>query len=114
MDSCPHNSDSGHHASIPADSDTTKLRCCCGRDDCALLENNNVALEGLEKDLETAALLGQVREVDAETRQLGVTAASELCMPGFVDTSLWRTFSLFFAFPVPPARGSSGSLCDQS
>jgi hypothetical protein len=39
----------------------TALRCCCGRNDCALLEHNNVALEGLEKDLETAARLGQVR-----------------------------------------------------
>lgn len=37
------------------------LRCCCGREDCALLEHNHVALEGLEKDLETAARLGQVR-----------------------------------------------------
>ncbi|KAJ5177426.1 uncharacterized protein N7500_000125 [Penicillium coprophilum] len=46
--------------SIPTHSRaTTTLRCCCGRNDCALLEHNNVALEGLEKDLETAARLGQ-------------------------------------------------------
>ncbi|KAJ5496307.1 hypothetical protein N7463_008294 [Penicillium fimorum] len=46
--------------SIPTHSSaTTTLRCCCGRNDCALLEHNNVALEGLEKDLETAARLGQ-------------------------------------------------------
>ena len=44
------------HSRVPA-----SLRCCCGREDCALLEHNNVALEGLEKDLETAARLGQVR-----------------------------------------------------
>lgn len=37
------------------------LRCCCGRQDCALLEHNSLALEGLEKDLATAARLGQVR-----------------------------------------------------
>ncbi|PLB37705.1 uncharacterized protein BDW47DRAFT_106656 [Aspergillus candidus] len=35
------------------------LRCCCGRDDCAFLHHNQVALEGLEKDLDTAAKLGQ-------------------------------------------------------
>lgn len=44
------------HSSAPA-----TLRCCCGRDDCTLLERNHVALEGVEKDLETAARLGQVR-----------------------------------------------------
>ncbi|KAJ5121138.1 uncharacterized protein N7515_009099 [Penicillium bovifimosum] len=55
----PHSSED---LSIPTHSDThtpTTLRCCCGRNDCALLEHNNVALEGLEKDLETAARLGQ-------------------------------------------------------
>ncbi|KAJ6098648.1 hypothetical protein N7467_000183 [Penicillium canescens] len=58
MDSHPHSSVSG--LSIPTHSSTsTTLRCCCGRNDCALLEHNNVALEGLEKDLETAARLGQ-------------------------------------------------------
>ncbi|KAJ6185073.1 hypothetical protein N7519_006374 [Penicillium mononematosum] len=51
---------SAEHLSIPTHSSaSTTLRCCCGRNDCALLEHNNVALEGLEKDLETAARLGQ-------------------------------------------------------
>ncbi|PLB49597.1 hypothetical protein P170DRAFT_447237 [Aspergillus steynii IBT 23096] len=46
---------------IPTHSATTPaaLRCCCGRNDCAFLHHNNVALEGLEKDLATAARLGQ-------------------------------------------------------
>ncbi|CAG7949417.1 unnamed protein product [Penicillium olsonii] len=58
MDSLPHSSEG---FSIPTHSSaSTTLRCCCGRNDCALLEHNNVALEGLEKDLETAARLGQV------------------------------------------------------
>jgi len=35
--------------------------CCCGRLDCAYLEHNNTALGLLERDLETAARLGQVR-----------------------------------------------------
>ncbi|KAJ5225081.1 hypothetical protein N7468_006306 [Penicillium chermesinum] len=48
------------------------LRCCCGREDCALLEHNHVALEGLEKDLETAAKLGQreKRQVQAENARI--------------------------------------------
>lgn len=67
-DSSPHSgrrpSDSVRHIpGIPTYSTVTApadLRCCCGRQDCALLEHNNVALEGLEKDLATAARLGQV------------------------------------------------------
>ena len=34
--------------------------CCCGRTHCAYLERNNLALEGLEKDLRNAAQIGQV------------------------------------------------------
>jgi hypothetical protein len=40
--------------------DRDTLQCCCGRRDCAYLRHNNVALGDLEKDLETAARLGQV------------------------------------------------------
>ncbi|KAJ5180826.1 hypothetical protein N7492_004036 [Penicillium capsulatum] len=59
-DSCPHSADSAQVPSIPTHSSaSTALRCCCGRDDCTLLEHNHVALEGLEKDLATAAKLGQ-------------------------------------------------------
>ncbi|KAL2830085.1 hypothetical protein BJY01DRAFT_240506 [Aspergillus pseudoustus] len=49
-------------SSIPTHSSSTSredLHCCCGRKECAYLQNNHVALEGLEKDLETAARLGQ-------------------------------------------------------
>lgn len=34
--------------------------CCCGRVNCAYLEHNNAAMEGLEKDLRSAAQIGQV------------------------------------------------------
>lgn len=50
-----------HQASAPKNVDSSSLQCCCGRLDCAYLKHNNVALEDLEKDLETAARLGQVR-----------------------------------------------------
>ncbi|KAJ5707963.1 hypothetical protein N7488_007764 [Penicillium malachiteum] len=61
MDSLPHSSDGNHYPSIPIHHSRapSTLRCCCGREDCALLEHNHVALEGLEKDLEAAAKLGQ-------------------------------------------------------
>ena len=35
-------------------------KCCCGRPECAYLQHNNVALRGLEKDLHSAAQIGQV------------------------------------------------------
>lgn len=37
-----------------------ETECCCGRDSCAYLRHNNEALDGLEKDVRTAAQLGQV------------------------------------------------------
>ncbi|OQD72651.1 hypothetical protein PENDEC_c020G04972 [Penicillium decumbens] len=60
MDSRPDTEDRELFPSIPTHSSTpASLRCCCGRQDCVLLKHNNVALEGLEKDLATAARLGQ-------------------------------------------------------
>jgi len=35
-------------------------KCCCGNDACAYLKHNQVALESLERDVRTAAKLGQV------------------------------------------------------
>ena len=35
-------------------------KCCCGQPLCAYWEQNNAALTGLERDLDTAARLGQV------------------------------------------------------
>lgn len=56
-----------HAANIPDkpvqahDEASSPLRCCCGRSDCAYLLHNSAALEGLERDVATAAVLGQVR-----------------------------------------------------
>ncbi|KAL4975915.1 hypothetical protein BDW66DRAFT_160022 [Aspergillus desertorum] len=44
------------HSSVTSRAD---LHCCCGREECVYLQHNHDALEGLEKDLETAARLGQ-------------------------------------------------------
>lgn len=41
--------------------ETERPTCCCGRMHCAYLDHNNAALEGLEKDLQSAAQIGQVR-----------------------------------------------------
>lgn len=60
------------------------LRCCCGRNDCAFLHHNNVALEGLEKDLATAARLGQVRSVPLlRSVSLEVNMSINRCMHKF-------------------------------
>lgn len=62
MESKPDTSQPEGH--IPTHSSSTSradLHCCCGREECAFLQNNHEALKGLEKDLETAARLGQVR-----------------------------------------------------
>ncbi|KAG4413466.1 hypothetical protein IFR04_013402 [Cadophora malorum] len=40
-------------------STTPTLRCCCGRTDCSYLKHNTVALDDLEKEVRTAASLGQ-------------------------------------------------------
>ena len=37
--------------------------CCCGNASCAYLKQNQRALDGLEKDVRTAAQFGQVCEV---------------------------------------------------
>jgi hypothetical protein len=48
-----------HNNSIP-EPNMPHLQCCCGKVECAYFEHNNAALSGLEKDVETAAQLGQV------------------------------------------------------
>ncbi|KAI9706054.1 MAG: hypothetical protein M1836_005460 [Candelina mexicana] len=60
------------------------LECCCGRQECAFLKHNNAALEGLEKDVQTAAQLGQALLIrheaymaDAEQERLKMTADIE-------------------------------------
>ncbi|QKX55028.1 uncharacterized protein TRUGW13939_02119 [Talaromyces rugulosus] len=73
-----------HQSSAPKNVDSSSLQCCCGRLDCAYLRHNNVALEDLEKDLETAARLGQAllqrHETyvsDAESDRLRMVAEME-------------------------------------
>lgn len=101
--------------SIPTHSSgSTTLRCCCGRNDCALLEHNNVALEGLEKDLETAARLGQVRILFQYSGPkmmccwLGITrrqAVPRLAEPCMFDTSIYHSSQstlYLISFSLPP------------
>jgi hypothetical protein len=57
-----------------------KLQCCCGRPECAYLENNNTLLGGIERDLETAAKLGQVRAHLQRFRISGREHSIELCL----------------------------------
>ncbi|KAM3074578.1 hypothetical protein ACMFMG_008008 [Clarireedia jacksonii] len=62
----------------------SSLQCCCGRTDCAFLAHNGEALDELERELMTAASVGQallVRHeqfmVDAERDRLEMTAKIE-------------------------------------
>ncbi|KAI9735441.1 MAG: hypothetical protein M1818_006447 [Claussenomyces sp. TS43310] len=52
--------------SIP-DRHATNAACCCGRPSCAYLIHNNTALDDLEKNIHTAAQLGQALLVRHET-----------------------------------------------
>ncbi|PQE19165.1 Bicaudal D-related 1 protein [Rutstroemia sp. NJR-2017a BBW] len=78
-----HIPDSGQQQRGPRTS-RTELGCCCGRTDCAFLVHNAEALEVLEREVRTAASVGQallVRHeqymVDAERDRLEMTAKIE-------------------------------------
>lgn len=43
------------------DPNPADLKCCCGRKDCIFLKHNCSVLDSVEKDVHTAARLGQVR-----------------------------------------------------
>lgn len=40
--------------------ETSSIHCCCGRQECPFLEHNSTVLEGVERDLLSAARIGQV------------------------------------------------------
>lgn len=46
-----------------ADSQPETLQCCCGNTDCVYLKHNCSVLDSVEKDVHTAAKLGQVRRL---------------------------------------------------
>lgn len=116
----PHTGSANQELQVPFPSIPThsrapvSLRCCCGREDCALLEHNHVALEGLEKDLEMAARLGQVREFELifafswEVDRILLTRSGWLCVPGIGTGSLLSTLfdtSLFLHSSVSGRTG---------
>ncbi|GAB7366476.1 hypothetical protein MBLNU230_g8270t1 [Neophaeotheca triangularis] len=63
LSSYEQSSDSNNSGSIPAQ----QVACCCGNTACAHLQHNQSALEGLERDVRTAAKLGQALLVRHET-----------------------------------------------
>lgn len=63
-------------------------RCCCGRSECAYVRHNHAAMEGLEKDLRSAAQIGQVGEsFDQSLRARSTYLAVAYCS-GAPDSSL--------------------------
>ena len=69
----------GHHNIMTSTNDATdaKLKCCCGKPDCAYLEHNTAAVDDIERKLERAAQLGQVR---APSRMFSSHALSLACV----------------------------------
>lgn len=52
-----------------ADSEPETLQCCCGNTDCVYLKHNCSVLDSVEKDVHTAAKLGQVRRMQSSSPQ---------------------------------------------
>lgn len=52
-----------------ADSQPETLQCCCGNTDCVYLKHNCSVLDSVEKDVHTAAKLGQVRRMQSSSPQ---------------------------------------------
>lgn len=44
-----------------------RANCCCGNETCAYLKHNQIALDGLERDVSTAARLGKVCATSASS-----------------------------------------------
>lgn len=91
-----------HEPSIPRPSPSptsrpSPLQCCCGRLDCAFLKHNNAALEELERDLATAARLGQVRPIPVLPMALFFCKREERFLPAVLPAAPAVDMSLTFA-----------------
>lgn len=77
---------------------TESITCCCGRPDCVLLKKNCTVLETVEKDVHTAAQLGQV----------------SLCGDEFRTAFQSQTAALVDAFLLPFLSGDPhrGLICE--
>lgn len=85
------------------------IDCCCGRPDCPFLKKNCSVLESVEKDVHTAAQLGQVRSISHSRSSLhSLHSCSPLAAKwpaGFLSCCLrWRvspTLRCSFTICVP-------------
>lgn len=59
-----------------AGKEPAKLQCCCGKDDCVFLLHNCSVLESVERDVHTAARMGQVSSSRRVPRQSTTTPLS--------------------------------------
>lgn len=66
------------------------LQCCCGRDQCAYLEYSSAALECLEKDVRTAAQIGQVCLPSQQLALNPVVDDNAIHLPFVSDIALLR------------------------
>lgn len=63
LDDYGQSSDSAAGASSYIPATRPPISCCCGNAACAYLKHNESALDGLERDVSTAARLGKVSPV---------------------------------------------------
>lgn len=49
------------------------MECCCGKHNCAFLEQNNAAITGLEREITNAARMGQVRTLSSVLCAFGIS-----------------------------------------
>lgn len=76
-----------------------ELTCCCGRVECPLLKKNCSILEAVEKDVHTAAQLGQVRTRPLISKHS--LCESHYALPRFVSLPpVWTAYQLFQRFPL--------------
>ena len=96
---------SSSHSNRPANphpdapSQSLPCCCCCARPDCAVVRQNQSALDRLESDLETAARLGQVCSF-LFIRKITILYIDS-CIPYLYCPSP-LAFRFLFCFPPPP------------
>lgn len=67
--------------------------CCCGNAACVFLKQNESALEGLERDVRTAAKLGQVSGIPVSCCECECEGEGEDLIAGFARALVCRVRS---------------------
>ncbi|KAJ0326435.1 hypothetical protein COL5a_006945 [Colletotrichum fioriniae] len=79
--------------SAPRPDEGSRMRCCCGRNDCAYLKHSCSVLETVEKDVHTAAKLGKPANSAFATKPLRI-------VPNAPSSSLAAHGTMSLIFPL--------------